>query len=214
MKKLNLKVDRFIQGQFELSELNLLLVFQVNCPGCFIYALPLAVQLHQIFANRVNICGLSTAFEDFSLNTAENTRLLLEKGEFVGVTKQHFQNQGLHQFDLNLPFPVAFDRLGAGSELFDDEDVELLCHLNSKSQMLDSDTIAKTRVRVKKYLQQQQLAPYTFTVNQLQGTPSWILFDGEYNILAQWFGHQSEAKVVSMIDGFLQKLHDADHLVS
>jgi len=37
---IQLKIDRVLQGSFDLKALNLLFVFQVNCPGCFIYGFP------------------------------------------------------------------------------------------------------------------------------------------------------------------------------
>ena len=54
--------------------------------------------------------GLSTAFEDFELNTAANTQKLLDKGEMIGVTQQYFQKSGTLRYATPLEFPVAFDR--------------------------------------------------------------------------------------------------------
>ena len=50
MSKFQIKTDQVLQGDFKVKSLNLLLAFQVNCPGCFIYALPLAENLHQKYA--------------------------------------------------------------------------------------------------------------------------------------------------------------------
>ncbi|NER85351.1 MAG: hypothetical protein F6K42_38820, partial [Leptolyngbya sp. SIO1D8] len=47
-------------------------------------------------------------------------------------------------------------------------------------------------------------AAYTFSVNQLQGTPSWILFDAESTILAKWFGHKSEAEMTALVNQVLE----------
>ncbi|MEO0406976.1 MAG: hypothetical protein AAF289_06460 [Cyanobacteria bacterium P01_A01_bin.135] len=106
----HLKLAQVLQGEFDIKALNLLVVFQVNCPGCFLYALPLAARLHDQHGDRVNVLGLSTAFEDFDLNTAENTRRLLESGEVVGMTKQYWQRQGESRYGVPIRFPVAFDR--------------------------------------------------------------------------------------------------------
>lgn len=154
MKKLQLETAQALQGSFAIRDLNLLLVFQVNCPGCFVYALPLAAQLHQQYGQKLNVLGLSTAFEDFELNTADNTLKLLEQGSMVGVTKQYFQQQNIEQYPVEINFSVAFDLVGPES---------------------------------------------TFTVNRLRGTPSWILFDQDYNILTEWFGHRSETAVESLV---------------
>ena len=87
-----MNITKALQGDFQVKDLNLLLAFQVNCPGCFIYALPLAEKLHHQYGDRLNVLGLSTAFEDFDLNTADYTQCLLETGEVVGATKLYFQH--------------------------------------------------------------------------------------------------------------------------
>ena len=107
--RFHLKTSQVLQGEFQVEDLNLLLAFQVNCPGCFIYALPLAAKLHDTYGDRLNILGLSTAFEDFELNTAENTRHLLEKGETVGMTKLYLSEHGQSSYDVPIRFPIAFD---------------------------------------------------------------------------------------------------------
>ena len=78
MTTIQLQIDRVLQGLFELKALNLLFVFQVNCPGCFLYGFPLVNSLYWKYHDSgLNVLGLSTAFEDFEFNTAENTELLL-----------------------------------------------------------------------------------------------------------------------------------------
>lgn len=79
---IQLKIDRVLQGSFDLKALNLLFIFQVNCPGCFLYGFPrvnkLRLKYHQ---SGLNVLGLSTAFEDFEYNTAANTELLLARSQ-------------------------------------------------------------------------------------------------------------------------------------
>lgn len=79
MTMLQLRLDRVLQGSFDLKALNLLFVFQVNCPGCFIYGFPLVKLYWKYRECGLNVLGLSTAFEDFDYNTAANTELLLTK---------------------------------------------------------------------------------------------------------------------------------------
>lgn len=202
MPKFHLKTSQILQGDFRVRQLNLLLVFQVNCPGCFIYALPLAAKLHQQYGDQLNVLGLSTAFEDFDLNTAEHTQQLLEKAEFVGATRLYFRQRGEHSYGVPIQFPVAFDQLGQGRELFDDADVEHVYRLNPEFLHLNTASQAQARSRVKQFIQARSSpVAYTFTVNQLQGTPSWILFDADATILAKWFGHKSEPEVISIIHG-------------
>ena len=151
MTKFHLRTERVLQGDFTIQPINLILIFQVNCPGCFIYALPLIANLHKKYQGRINILGLSTAFEDFELNTIENTQKLLKSGEMIGVTQQYFQQEQIEQYPIPLEFAIAFDR-------------------------------------------------ETFHINFLPGTPSWVVFDQEYNVLASWFGHKPEKEIENMLE--------------
>ncbi len=161
MTKFTLRTERILQGQFALRPLNVALIFQVNCPGCFIYALPLAVKLHEKYGEHINVFGISTAFEDFDLNTVENTQKLLDTGEMVGATQAYFRTSEMERYPAKLDFPVAFD----------------------------TDT---------------------FYLNRLAGTPSWVVFDEEFNILANWFGHQPEAYVESVIATIIENAQGCD----
>lgn len=199
MSKFQLKVAKSLQGDFQIKSLNLLLVFQVNCPGCFIYALPLAERLYQKYDARLNVLALSTAFEDFDFNTAGHTQRLLNTGEIVGATKLYFQHHGKQTYTHPIHFPVAFDQVDETSKLFDDNDVDHVCRLNPSFTQMDLDVQTRTRTRVKQVLESRSISAYTFSVNQLSGTPSWILFDGDSNILTQWFGHKSETEVDAII---------------
>lgn len=114
MSSLDLQIGEMVQGKFELGQLNILLAFQVNCPGCFIHALPLASELHGRYQQQgVQVLGLSTVFEDFSLNTVENTCALIQEALLVGETARHFQRIGLERYDTSIPFPIVMDAIGA-----------------------------------------------------------------------------------------------------
>ncbi len=105
--RFHLAVGELIQGDMALDSRTLLLVFQVNCPGCFTYALPLAEAIHQD-SNRLGLSvkALSTAFEDFEFNTAEHTRALVEKGTLIGETRKSLDAD---VYSGTITFPVAVD---------------------------------------------------------------------------------------------------------
>jgi hypothetical protein len=110
MQKIQLFVDRTLQGDFELQDLNLLFVFQVNCPGCFIYGFPLMNKLYWQYRERgLNILGLATAFEDFDYNTAENVKLLLAEQKTVGATYKALGER----YNQPINFPIAVDVLAS-----------------------------------------------------------------------------------------------------
>ncbi len=108
MDDFHLAVGECLQGSFELRTRALLLVFQVNCPGCFRYALPLAEAIHRD-GDRLglSVLALSTAFEDFDLNSVDNTRALVERGELVGEAQRAL---GVRTYPGTISFPVATDR--------------------------------------------------------------------------------------------------------
>jgi thiol-disulfide isomerase/thioredoxin len=90
-------------------------VFQLNCPGCFLYALPQAIDLYQRYSDHgLSVLGVATAFEDFDKNNLENLTRLIEKGEVIGETHRMLSQQGkliADRLPFRIPFPVAMDRL-------------------------------------------------------------------------------------------------------
>src|SRR5574343_860657 len=114
-----LPIDCWLQGELDFTQLRdrvvLLEFFQVNCPGCFLYALPKAIELHQQYAQQgLTIAAVATAFEDFEFNSLENLQHLLSDGSVVGETARVLGELGLlraGKWPHRLPFAVAMDRL-------------------------------------------------------------------------------------------------------
>ena len=99
-----------LSGQVVLVE-----VFQVNCPGCFLDALPQAIDLHRKYSEQgLSVLGVATAFEDFDKNNLENLTRLAEHGEVIGETLRILSQQGKLNagcLPYRIPFPLAMDRL-------------------------------------------------------------------------------------------------------
>lgn len=192
-KKLKLRYSEVLQGNFKLSDLNLLLVFQVNCPGCFLYAFPVAIELFENYKKITSfkILGLSTAFEDFDLNTLEHTKKLLKKKELVGEVKKAFSVKGFEQLPFRIPFDVAFDELKPKNRSNIDRDVEQYCLATEGFEGFSKERREIIRREVRKYFINKFFEAYTFDENNLQGTPSWILFGRDWQIYHEAFGHQS-----------------------
>ena len=109
MPKLNLQISEFLQGQFTEKNLNLLLVFQVTCPGCFLYAMPLFNELYRAYSNRLGFLSLSSAFEDYEYNNIENTKALISDGILVGETQKALVSRDIDKMPYAIDFPVAMD---------------------------------------------------------------------------------------------------------
>ena len=203
MQKLHLHIDKMIQGKFSPKKLNLLLVFQVNCPGCFIYALPTFNKLYEQYSEKLGFLALSTAFEDFTLNSQAHTELLVNKGEVIGETKKMFADQGIDKLPYSLNFPVGMDPFLEPNE--QDELVNKICLLNPNYQIWSKYDQDLLRSKVTVYLKSQEKTPLTFTANQFRGTPSIVLFNERNVLLKSWFGHQPTEEIIKSIETFINK---------
>lgn len=207
-QKLKLQTHEILQGDFSFKKLNLLLVFQVNCPGCFIYALPVANKLAEDFAQEeLKLFGLSTAFEDFDLNTLENTRKLQKEGQLVGETLKILKQAGYDKWPSAFKFDLAFDKLLTRQEF--DIETELKNYIGQLEGFEEQPQKEKDliRLQVRDYFQAKKYKAYTFDENYLSGTPSWILFDREHNILFKHFGHVEYRDLRNILDELLPKIN-------
>ena len=90
----NFGVSEWVQGiptnfDKEKDHIVLVEVFQVNCPGCFLYGIPEAINIYNKYRDDgVRVLGIATAFEDFDKNTFENLKMLAETGEVIGETQK------------------------------------------------------------------------------------------------------------------------------
>lgn len=207
----DIAVDTWVQGgPLSLNDLTgsvvLIEVFQVNCPGCFIYSLPRAVDLHERYhAQGLHVIGLATAFEDYDKNTLENLQKLIATGEVIGETYKALNQYGLlsdGKLKWKIPFAVGMDRVVAETEPVTDERV--LHYAQSFLPDFDkfSDEQKKTVLQqVHQYMTQKSMRAETFERFALQGTPSCILFDRKGELKDVSFG-QIDYKQ-AMVEHFL-----------
>ena len=194
-----LKVSEWVQGgPISLKDYQdkviVVEVFQVNCPGCFIYGIPEAIDTYQKYKNNgVVVLGLATAFEDFDKNTLENLKLLLQESKVIGetLTTLSYQNKLLNEGKLsyNIPFPVGMDMLLKerlpieGKRIMEFVNANVLdfdlYHQKDKEQIIS---------RVKSYLEAKPYSPLTFEEYSLRGTPSTIFIDRKGILRETTFG--------------------------
>ena len=183
----NLKVSKWVQGiptniDKEKDRIVLVEVFQVNCPGCFLYGIPEAINLYKKYqGDGVTVLGIATAFEDFDKNTLENLELLLKTGEVIGDTKEGLSQHGKlddNKLPYKIPFPVAMDSLIKETGNITKE--RMLNFIYKQIPNFDSqpeDYKNQIFERVKQYLQSKEYTAETFEGYSLNGTPSTILVD-------------------------------------
>jgi len=183
----NIKVSKWVQGlptnfDKEKDHIVLVEVFQVNCPGCFLYGIPEAINIYNKYHSEgVTVLGVATAFEDYDKNTLENLELLLKSGEVIGETKKGLSQYGKlddSKLSYKIPFPVAMDSLI--KETDDDSESRIKNIIYNQIPDFDSkpeDYRNQIIQRVKDYFKSKEYSAETFEKYSLQGTPSTIVVD-------------------------------------
>lgn len=190
MSKFHLNIQELVQGELILNKVNVAFVFQVNCPGCFIYGIPLINNLYRSFSNKV---GFATAFEDFEYNNEESLKMLSDDGSLVGETKKYYNtNYGLTNYSEKIDFPVAFDRLVSSEEFINSDKIEAMCNAIPDFSAFSEKEKEIVYLKIKSHYSHVPIIAETFTMNQLRGTPSFVIFDDQFTILEQYFGHIDE----------------------
>lgn len=188
VKAPNIHVSEWVQGlptniDKNMGKVILVEVFQVNCPGCFMYALPSSIQIYKKYSrDDVIVLGLATAFEDYDKNTLDNLRLLLTSGEVIGDTLNALRQYGQlienNKLPYKIPFPVGMDILKRMERNFSDNYVIDFMEANIENYNSYPDSDKKIIFeRVKHYLRNKEYSAMTFEAYRLQGTPSMIVVD-------------------------------------
>jgi hypothetical protein len=207
----DLSIAQWVQGEpLSLKDLNgsvvLVEVFQVNCPGCFLYALPEVIRLHELFHEKsLVVIGLATAFEDYDKNNLENLKGLIKTGTVVGETEMALSNTDElvgGNLRWRLPFPVAMDSVIPNETSLTDEVVlEFAKRMHpdiNQRRPDEQDCILKM---LEQYLRQKTMVAETFENYDLKGTPSSILVDREGILRDVSFGQVDmlEPKIVKYL---------------
>jgi thiol-disulfide isomerase/thioredoxin len=209
-----IRVSEWVQGRpidstQERGNVVVVEVFQVNCPGCFLYGLPEIINLYNHYRGEaIRIFGLATAFEDYDKNTLSNLKILLSTGEVIGETLKALQNYGHllagNKLPYAIPFPVAMDLIVKESYPVTESRIKDFIEANiegfrsysekDKLQILD---------RARKYLELKKYSAKTFEDYSLRGTPSTIIIDKKGILRHMVFGANNN--IHSMVQNLLQE---------
>jgi thiol-disulfide isomerase/thioredoxin len=195
----NLEVSSWLQGKptnidKEKGNVVLVEVFQVNCPGCFLYGIPEAIDIYKKYKDRgLTVLGVATAFEDYDKNTLENLEKLITTGEVIGETyralAQYGQLNDGNKLPYKMPFPVGMDLLKKESGQMTES--KLMDFIEANIPDFRSYTEKDRQVlveRVKQYLRSKEYSAKTFEEYALRGTPSSILVDRKGVLRSTSFG--------------------------
>jgi thiol-disulfide isomerase/thioredoxin len=195
----NLEVSTWVQGKptnidKEKGNVVLIEVFQVNCPGCFLYGIPEAIDLYRKYRDSgLKVVGVATAFEDFDKNNLENLQRLVTTGEVIGETfralSQYGQLRHGNKLPYDIPFPIAMDMLKKESSPLTDSKVIDFIEANVPDFRSYTERDRQVVIqRVKHYLKSKQFSAKTFEEYALRGTPSGILVDRKGILRGTYFG--------------------------
>jgi hypothetical protein len=195
----NLEVSKWVQGkptnlEQERGNVVLVEVFQVNCPGCFLYGVPESIEIYRKYRDRgLRVLGLATAFEDFDKNNLENLQKLVTTGEVIGETYHAFSSSGQlsggNKLPYKIPFPVAMDMLVKQTGPLTQSKVMDFIEANIPNFRSHAEEDREVLIeRVKHYLKSKEYSAKTFEQYALRGTPSTIIVDRKGVLRGTYFG--------------------------
>ena len=210
----NLEVSSWVQGKptnidREKGNVVLVEVFQVNCPGCFLYGIPETIDIHKKYKDRgLTVLGMATAFEDFDKNNRQNLEKLVTTGEVVGETyralAQYGQLRDGNKLPYKIPFPVGMDLLKKESDSLTESKVMDFIEVNVPDFRSYSEKDRQVLIeRVKQYMRSKEYSAKTFEGYALRGTPSSILVDRKGVLRSTFFG--SNGVLEGMIEELLKE---------
>ena len=197
----DIKVSEWVQGiPTNIDKLRgnvvVLEVFQVNCPGCFLYGLPQAISLYERYKNSdVKVIGLATAFEDYDKNTLNNLKSLLTEGKVIGETykalRQHGKMVNDEKLYYKIPFPVAMDKITKMPENISEDMVKDFIEIYFSDYKPSSEKEKEELFsKMRNYLRNKEYSAETFELYKLRGTPSSIIIDQDGILRYNFFGSE------------------------
>lgn len=197
----NVKISEWVQGiPTNIDKLRgkviVLEVFQVNCPGCFLYGLPQSISLYERFKNDdVKVIGLATAFEDYDKNTLDNLKSLLTEGKVIGETykalRQHGKLVNDDKLYYKIPFPVAMDKITKMPENISEDMIKDFIEIYFSDYKPSSEKEKEELFsKVRNYLRNKEYSAETFELYKLRGTPSSIIIDQDGILRYNFFGSE------------------------
>lgn len=197
----NIKISEWVKGiPTNIDKLRgkviVLEVFQVNCPGCFLYGLPQSISLYERFKNDdVKVIGLATAFEDYDKNTLDNLKSLLTEGKVIGETykalRQHGKLVNDDKLYYKIPFPVAMDKITKMPENISEGMIKDFIEIYFSDYKPSSEKEKEELFsKVRNYLRNKEYSAETFELYKLRGTPSSIIIDQDGILRYNFFGSE------------------------
>ena len=203
----NLHVSEWVQGNptnidKEKGNVVVVEVFQVNCPGCFMYGIPEAIDIYNRYKDKgLTLLGMATAFEDYELNTLDNLKKLVTTGEVVGETYKALSMYGQlkegAKIPYKIPFPVGMDLLQKADGQMTESRVMDFIEANVPDFRSYSEKDRQVLIgRVEEYLKHKQYSAKTFEEYAMRGTPTSLVIDKKGNLRHNLFGATGKLEII------------------
>lgn len=210
----NLNVSEWVQGKptnidKEKGNVVVVEVFQVNCPGCFMYGIPEAIDIYNRYKDKgLTMLGMATAFEDYELNTLDNLKKLVTTGEVVGETYKALSMYGQlkegAKIPYKIPFPVGMDLLQRENGQMTESRVMDFIEANVPDFRSYGEKDRQVLIgRVKEYLKHKQYSAKTFEEYSMRGTPTSLIIDRKGNLRYNLFG--ATGQLEGIVQGLLNE---------
>lgn len=210
----NLQVSEWVQGKptnidKEKGNVVVVEVFQVNCPGCFMYGIPEAIDLYNRYKDKgLTMLGMATAFEDYELNTLDNLKKLVTTGEVVGETYKALSMYGQlkegAKIPYKIPFPVGMDLLQKENGQLTESRVMDFIEANVPDFRSYGEKDRQVLIeRVKEYMKHKQYSAKTFEEYSMRGTPTSLIIDRKGNLRYNLFG--ATGQLEGIVQGLLNE---------
>jgi hypothetical protein len=209
-----IQVSEWVQGRpidntQEKGNVVVVEIFQVNCPGCFLYGLPEVINVFNRYRGEaIKIFGLATAFEDYDKNTLSNLKMLVSTGEVIGNTSRALGEYGQllpgNKLPFKIPFPVAMDVVVRESYPVTESSIKDFIEANVEGYRSFSEK-DKSLIfeRARQYLNLKKYSAKTFEAYSLRGTPSTIIIDKKGILRYKMFGANNDLE--RMVQNLLQE---------
>ena len=167
------------------------MLWQVNCPGCHMALPVLDTVAEELADDGVRVVAVATAFEDFELNTTENTRRFLTSGVRVGVPARELGEQA---GDSRVRVRVVMDRLveqgdGEWSDAVALVRAALILNLRAELAAIGvvgahAETVIAKATSTRQFVSQiPARIAIAFWSLGARGTPTWFI---RYNSIVHW----------------------------
>ena len=211
----DLRISEWVKGlptniQQEKGNVIYVEIFQVNCPGCFLYGIPEAIRLFDKYkGQKLVVFGLATAFEDYDKNNLENLRLLLTSGEVIGETRKVLAQLGQlaegNKLLYNIPFSVGMDLIiNEENNVTQLTEPKIIRFIEDNIDNFESYPERDKKIllsQVRQYLANKKYSALTFEEYGLRGTPSSIIIDKRGILRFVDFGSDdlAEEKIIGLL---------------